>query len=126
MDNCGESGEVIYTDSTSPGPCLTEYFIHRTWRVDDLCGNSSTCLQEIAVSGGCLVDLALTKSLAIGQSMNINPGDNVNFTLRITNNGNISIRSVTVVDYIPIGFTLNDPDWFPTAFGSTAKVLLKI
>ena len=125
VDNCGENGELTYTDTTTPGPCLTEYFIHRTWRVDDLCGNSSTCLQEIAVSGGCLVDLSLTKSLAIGQSMNINPGDNVNFTLRITNNGNISIRSVTVIDYIPIGFTLNDPDWIATAFGSTGQSAIK-
>jgi len=118
-DNCGETPQLTYTETTTPGACATDYFIHRTWRATDLCGNTATCLQQIIVTGGCIVDLSLTKSLAIGQSTNINPGDDISFTIRVFNNGNIYIRSLTVVDYIPDGFTLNDADWTATMFGST-------
>jgi uncharacterized repeat protein (TIGR01451 family) len=128
-DNCGDTPQISYSDVTVVGACTTDYFIHRTWRAIDLCGNSSTCLQEVTIQGGCVVDLSLTKSLAIGQTMNIIPGDNINFVIRVTNNGNVTIGSVSVVDYIPLGFSLNDSDWTAGTYGSTGQsgsILLSI
>ena len=67
-------------------------------------------------------DLALAKALSNGQSPMVNPGDNVNFTITVTNQGDIAANNIQITDYIPVGFTLNDGDW--TASGSNATIVL--
>ncbi|HJW31569.1 MAG TPA: hypothetical protein VJ508_20230, partial [Saprospiraceae bacterium] len=119
-DNCSGTPAVTNTDVTIAGMCTNNYTIQRTWRATDVCGNSSTCLQIIEVMGGCVVDLALNKTLDPNQGP-ISGGDNVNFTITISNQGEVSISSVSIVDYIPIGFSLNDPDWTPGTEGSTGQ-----
>ncbi len=59
---------------------------------------------------GCSADFALTKSL-IGGPNDFNPGDDVDFLIEITNEGDISAGEIHLIDYIPTGFSLNDPDW---------------
>ncbi|MEM7134188.1 MAG: SdrD B-like domain-containing protein [Chloroflexota bacterium] len=69
----------------------------------------------------CRFDLALRKTLAVGQSTSIQPGDDVIFTLTVFNQGVVTAANITLVDYIPTGFTLsvNDPNnW--TDNGTTA------
>ncbi|MBK8721379.1 MAG: DUF11 domain-containing protein [Saprospiraceae bacterium] len=63
-------------------------------------------------------DLALTKKLAAGQSSTVNLGDNVTYTITVYNQGTIDATQINVVDYIPSGMTLNDPNW--TLSGSIA------
>jgi uncharacterized repeat protein (TIGR01451 family) len=128
-DNCGSTPELSSRDVTLAGDCDGEYDIIRTWTATDACGNSSTCEQSIFVSLGCFVDLSLVKELAGGQPMTIDPGDNVTFTITVSNDGNIPVGSISVVDYIPVGFSLNDPDWTAGNQGSTgqsASIVLSI
>ncbi len=63
-------------------------------------------------------DLALKKTLATGQAATVFPGDNVTFTITITNQGQAPATNIQVTDYIPTGMTLNDPSW--TAAGTNA------
>ena len=72
------------------------------------------------VSLFCPVDLALTKDLDAGQD-NLQPGDDVQFTITVTNEGMIPVSSIDITDYIPAGFTLNDPDWTAGVLGSTGQ-----
>ena len=58
-----------------------------------------------------IFDLALIKSLASGQAATVNPGDNVTFTITVTNQGSVDASVVEVTDYIPVDMTLNDSDW---------------
>ncbi len=65
-------------------------------------------------------DLALSKTLAAGQSANVAPGDNVTFTLTVKNEGSMTARSIMLTDSLPAGMTLNDSDW--TAAGQIATL----
>ena len=47
-DNCTEV-TVTYNDSESPGTCVQESVITRTWTATDACGNSTNCEQVIEV-----------------------------------------------------------------------------
>ena len=64
----------------------------------------------IVIEDACF-DLGLRKVLAAGQSSNVTPGSDVNFTIEIHNQGTIAADNILVSDYIPSGFTLNDADW---------------
>ncbi len=119
-DNCGGQPAVTFADMTVAGMCVFQYTINRTWKATDACGNSSTCLQTVFVNGGCIVDLSLVKNLDPNQGP-FSGGDIVNFTITISNDGEQSISSVSVIDYIPVGFSLNDPDWTPGTEGSTGQ-----
>ncbi|MBK8829716.1 MAG: T9SS type A sorting domain-containing protein [Saprospiraceae bacterium] len=68
----------------------------------------------------CLADFALLKTLNAGQD-NLNPGDNVTFTIDVTNEGDITADELHLVDYIPVGFSLNDADWTAGILGSTGQ-----
>jgi hypothetical protein len=48
-DMCDPSPDITYTHSTVTGACPQEYVITRLWVATDDCGNSSTCIQTIAV-----------------------------------------------------------------------------
>ncbi len=68
----------------------------------------------------CPVDLALTKTLNIGM-VDPQPGDLVDFTIEVTNEGDIPTGEIHLIDYIPVGFTLSDADWTAGALGSTGQ-----
>ena len=126
-DNCSQP-EVTYSDNIIPGECEEEYMIERTFIATDACGNSSTCLQIVNVDGMCVVDFSLVKTLNPNQGP-FDGGDNVQFTITVTNEGEVTAGSITITDYIPIGFMLNDPDWTPGMAGSTgqsASIVLSI
>jgi len=55
-------------------------------------------------------DLALSKVVAAGQTTPIVPGDDVTFTIEVTNQGTIDAQNIDVIDYIPAGFTLSAND----------------
>ncbi|WP_428657071.1 SdrD B-like domain-containing protein [Runella sp.] len=65
-------------------------------------------------------DLALTKTLASGQSANVLPGDNVTFTLTVKNEGSMTATAIALTDSLPAGMTLADADW--TAAGQIATL----
>ena len=72
--------------------------------------------------------MALTKILNAGQDP-IEPGDDVDFTITVTNEGSNAVGSITITDYIPVGFALNDVDWLAGTDGSTgqsASIVLSI
>ncbi|MBK6889917.1 MAG: DUF11 domain-containing protein [Sphingobacteriales bacterium] len=66
-------------------------------------------------------DVALKKVLAT--SGNIYPGQNVTFTITVTNQGDVSMSNLEITDYIPTGLTLNDPDWTNNGDGTASYVL---
>lgn len=73
----------------------------------------------------CKFDLALTKTLAVGQSSTIQPGANVTFTLAVFNQGVVTATNISLVDYLPSGFTLSatgNSGW--TSNGVTATLTL--
>ncbi|MDQ3015618.1 MAG: T9SS type A sorting domain-containing protein [Bacteroidota bacterium] len=119
-DNCGGTPTLDNTDVTIAGTCLNDYTIVRTWLSTDECQNTASCSQIIEVAGACNLDLSLSKSLDPGQNP-IAGGDNVNFTITITNEGLLAVGSITVTDYIPDGFSLNDLDWVAGVAGSTGQ-----
>ncbi|MEM1214491.1 MAG: DUF11 domain-containing protein [Bacteroidota bacterium] len=63
-------------------------------------------------------DLALTKMLASSQSTTIAPGDDVTFTIEVTNQGDVNAFNVTVSDYFPADLTLNDANWTESPMGT--------
>ena len=73
----------------------------------------------------CAFDLALTKTLDPGQ-LNIQPGDDVDFTIEVTNEGGETVGEIRVIDYIPIWFALNDPDWTTGILGSSGQSASKV
>lgn len=69
-----------------------------------------------------IFDLALRKTLAAGQPEVVTPGDLVNFTIEVFNQGNISASNIQVTDYLDTIWTLSDPDW--TLNGNVATTTL--
>ena len=75
-------------------------------------------------------DLALTKvyssdTSADGQSTDgqIVAGDNVTFTITVTNQGTVDGTNIVVTDYLPAGFTLSDSAWSDNGDG-TAEIIV--
>ncbi len=64
-----------------------------------------------------LIDLALTKQLAFAQTTMVHPGDEVTYVINVTNEGNVALYQIEIVDYLPAGFLLNDPAWSLTDDG---------
>ncbi len=85
-------------------------------------------VQNSCISTDCAFDLALTKTVDPGQT-NIQPGDDVDFTIEVTNEGNEIVSQIRVIDYIPTWLALNDPDWTAGLLGSTgqsASIILSV
>ncbi|MER0441622.1 collagen-binding domain-containing protein, partial [Emticicia sp. W12TSBA100-4] len=59
-------------------------------------------------------DLALKKTIAVGQPLAIMPGSDVKFTITVYNQGTVEAKNIQVTDYIPTGMTLNDANWNST------------
>ncbi|WP_217642170.1 T9SS type A sorting domain-containing protein [Neolewinella agarilytica] len=51
-------------------------------------------------------DLALTKTLAVGQSFDVRPGDTIAYTITVINQGDIAADNVLVTDYLPADMSL--------------------
>lgn len=68
----------------------------------------------------CPVDLSLQKTIEFYPD-GLEPGDDVNFTIGITNQGDVTLNEIHVIDYIPTGFSLNDPDWTAGNLGSSGQ-----
>ncbi|MFK7982540.1 MAG: PKD domain-containing protein [Saprospiraceae bacterium] len=54
-----------------------------------------------------LFDLALTKNLAPNQAQTVGIGDDIDYRICVTNEGNITAYQVLVTDYIPSGLSLS-------------------
>ena len=70
-------------------------------------------------------DLALQKTLAVGQPAVVYPTSEVTFTLTIFNQGTVTATNITLSDYLPTGFTLSPNDtngW--TGAGSTVTTTI--
>ena len=59
-------------------------------------------------------DLALVKTLAAGQSQMVAVGEQVNFTITVTNQGDVNADNIQIADYLPSCMTLADTDWTGT------------
>ena len=90
---------------------------HKTTATNDEDDND---YEDISVNP--VFDLALKKTLAAGQAATVFPGDNVNFTITVYNQGQATATNIQVTDYIPSDMTLNDTDW--TAAGSNATITI--
>ena len=51
------------------------------------------------------------KDLKTGQSRTVTSGQEVTFTITVTNQGDITANTFTIVDHLPTGLTLKDVDW---------------
>jgi len=56
-------------------------------------------------------DLALTKTLAPGQSNQVSPGDTVEFIITVYNQGTVDAHQIFISDYMATGLILADPSW---------------
>lgn len=56
-------------------------------------------------------DMALRKQLRSGQPLYVEPGEDVEFAITLVNQSTDSVKNITITDYIPPLFTLNDTDW---------------
>ncbi len=66
-------------------------------------------------------DLALIKTLKIGQSASVSTGENVVFTITVVNQGTIDATNIQLSDYVPAGLTLLPANGW-TLTGSTATL----
>lgn len=68
-------------------------------------------------------DLALIKRRAPTQSNIVTFGQNVEFELTVYNQGSITASNIVLIDYLPFGLGLNDPDWTSTG-AQTASITI--
>ncbi|MCP9747860.1 DUF11 domain-containing protein, partial [Lacihabitans sp. CS3-21] len=66
-------------------------------------------------------DLALVKKLK--STGDIKPGDNVIFTITVSNQGTIPANGIEITDYIPSGMTLNDLSWTAAGLNKATKII---
>lgn len=74
----------------------------------NLCDGGKCC--PYYVREGCF-DLALRKTLAVGQIDSVAPGEDVTFTIKVYNQGDFPAYEVDIIDSLPAYLTLNDGDW---------------
>jgi uncharacterized repeat protein (TIGR01451 family) len=70
-------------------------------------------------------DLALYKTLAVGEDATVEPGDTVTFTITVVNQGNLAAANIEIFDYIPAGFSFDaslNPVWNAVAGGATTTL----
>lgn len=68
-------------------------------------------------------DLALRKTLANGQASTVEPGDDVDFTISVFNQGEVDAQNIEVTDTLPAGTTLDDPNWTDNGDGTATRTL---
>jgi len=82
----------------------------------EITGGTAPCESGIYTLeiGSCGFDLALIKTLSSGQASTVAPGDNVSFTITVTNQGSEDAFNVVVTDYVPAGYNFDaalNPAW---------------
>ena len=65
-----------------------------------------------------IFDLAMRKTLALGQATSVNAGDYVSYAIEVFNQGSVTAKSIQVIDYIPTGMTLADANWIDNGNGT--------
>ncbi len=70
-----------------------------------------------------IFDLALTKTLPIGQSRNVPIGATVTFNVNVVNQGNVFADNIEITDYLPSCAVLQDNDWVDNGDGTATKLL---
>jgi uncharacterized repeat protein (TIGR01451 family) len=86
----------------------------------------STSDSDLSHYTGHIFDLALTKTLAEGQSSSVAPGESVTFTITIYNQGTLDATNIQISDYIPTGLALNDGAWSQAGTIATLKAPIAI
>ena len=71
-----------------------------------------------------IFDLALINELAEGEDELVYPGEDVTFTVSVTNQGTVDALDTWIVYYIPDGLELNDPDWTDEGDGTASYLSL--
>lgn len=56
-------------------------------------------------------DLALRKTLSVGQSVTVAVDQQVHFTIEVFNQGTVVAQNIVITDTIPLGMILNDSQW---------------
>jgi hypothetical protein len=74
-----------------------------TWTATDACNNSSTCIFDVVVLG--TADLSITKAASPSP---VNTGDQLVYTITVTNNGPANAVNVSIADAIAV---LPSPDF---------------
>ena len=87
------------------------------WVTDEF-GNTASCETTVEVQDNNDVDfcprfdLALIKTIdTIATPGPYMKGDDITYEIEVINQGNIFAYRIEVVDYVPDGLTLNDPNW---------------
>jgi len=107
------SGDVVNTVLTNTNNIFVSFGSSGSYTIaaedDNGCSTTETAQYDCQIPE--IVDLALTKKLAPGQSSTITAGSNITFQIEIINQGNVPLQNIRIVDYIPSGLTLADPNW---------------
>lgn len=104
VDFDGPQG-VIDIDSTPDFDCENDDVIDNEVNYD---GKDDEDDHDIAIVNATVVDLALMKTV---EEFFIERGSEVTYTIEVYNQGDATVYSVEIVDYLPEFFTLVDPDW---------------
>ena len=99
--------------------------------VDSTPGNASAGPNEDDYDNSIISVVQQEFDLALSKSLNTNvtpgpfmPGDDVTFSITIVNQGVVTAQNIQLREYIPLGLTINDPNW--NAVGSVAELNLPI
>ncbi len=112
-----DNGDPIQDLDSTPDSSNTDSL------VDDEINNASGDEDDhdIATVAVAIFDLALKKVVDFSQTdQPLMPGGSVTFTITVINQGSVDATAVNIVDYIPTGLVINDPNW---AFAGSGKVV---
>jgi len=126
-DGCSSA---VVTQVPSPGTVITNAGITMvTLTAEDVCGNVTSCMVAVELVCGTnnvvtntplIFDLALIK-FRTTDLVSV-PGADVDFTITVSNQGELPATNVVVTDYIPSSMMLNDSDW--TLVSPNAEIML--
>ena len=101
-DNDPTNDDVVETDDPTP---------------DTIPGDEDDSDPEV-VDVNVSYDLSLAKALADGQDAMVGPGDVVNFTITVLNQGNVPSNDYSVTDFIPAGMSFVSASDFGSVSGN--------
>ena len=102
------SGSLTVTILTPGMADGTETFYY-TAQDGDGCVVSLCCPITVQTQDCGFLDLALIKQKS--DNLPVSYGQTVTFNIQVCNQGTDPVTTVSLIDYIPAGFTLNDPAW---------------